>query len=32
MSGERERVFARIAEAARNWDGKDPIRTVLPGD
>ena len=30
MSGERERIFAGIAEAARNWDGKDPIRTALP--
>lgn len=32
MSGGRERVFARIAEAARNWDGRDPIRTTLPTD
>ena len=32
MSGERERIFARIAEAARNWEGKEPIRTALPRD
>ena len=32
MSGARERTFARIAEAARNRDGKDPIRTTLPTD
>jgi Glyoxalase/Bleomycin resistance protein/Dioxygenase superfamily len=32
MSSGRDRVFARIAEAARNWDGKDPIRTTLPQD
>ena len=32
MSGARERIFARIAEAARNWDGTDPIRTTLPTD
>jgi hypothetical protein len=32
MSGERERIFARIAEATRNWDDKDPIRTALLRD
>jgi hypothetical protein len=32
MSGERERIFARIAEAAQNWDGKEPLRTALPRD
>jgi hypothetical protein len=32
MSGARERIFARIAEAARTWDGKEPIRTVWPTD
>ena len=32
MSSGRERVFARIAEAARHWDGRDPIRTRLPTD
>lgn len=30
MSQGRDRVFAGIAEAARNWDGQDPIRTTLP--
>jgi hypothetical protein len=30
MSRGRDRVFAGIAEAARNWDGQDPIRTTLP--
>lgn len=32
MSGARERIFAHIAEAARTWDGKDPIRTTWPTD
>ena len=32
MSRERERILARIAEAAQNWDGKDLIRTALPRD
>jgi hypothetical protein len=32
MAGERARIFARIAEAARHWDGTDPIRTTLPRD
>jgi hypothetical protein len=32
MSSGRERVFARIAEAAQHWDGRDPIRTTLPTD
>ncbi len=32
MSQSRDRVFARIAEAARHWDGQDPIRTTLPTD
>ncbi len=31
-SGPKGRMFVRIAEAARNWDGKDPIRTVWPMD
>lgn len=26
ISGPKEQVFARIAEAARDWDGRDPIR------
>src|SRR5712692_6496361 len=30
MTESRERLFARIAEAARDWDGTDPIRTTLP--
>jgi hypothetical protein len=30
MSGRREQIFARMAEAARDWDGHDPIRTTLP--
>ena len=30
MSNGREEVFAAIAEAARTWDGSDPIRTSLP--
>jgi hypothetical protein len=30
MSQGRERVFAGIAAAAQNWDGRDPIRTTLP--
>ncbi len=30
MSSGREEVFAAIAEAARTWDGSDPIRTSLP--
>jgi hypothetical protein len=29
-SGPKGRMFARIAAAARNWDGHDPIRTVWP--
>ncbi|GIX48555.1 MAG: glyoxalase [Candidatus Tectimicrobiota bacterium] len=32
LSGARARIFARIAEAARHWDGRDPIRTVWPTD
>jgi hypothetical protein len=32
LAGGRAQVFARIAAAARNWDGKDPIRTRLPTD
>jgi hypothetical protein len=32
MAGERAQRFARIAEAARHWDGTDPIRTTLPRD
>lgn len=32
MSGEREQRFARIAEAARRWDGTSPIRTTLQAD
>lgn len=31
-SGPKGRMFVRIAEAARNWDGKDPIRTIWPMD
>jgi hypothetical protein len=23
-----DRIFAKIADAARNWDGKDPIRSI----
>ena len=30
MSQGRDRVFAGIAAAARDWDGQDPIRTALP--
>lgn len=30
MSGARERIFAGIAEAARDWDVRDPIRTIWP--
>jgi hypothetical protein len=30
MSHGRDRVFAGIAAAAHNWDGRDPIRTTLP--
>jgi hypothetical protein len=26
----RQRLLARLAEAARTWDGKDPIRTSAP--
>jgi hypothetical protein len=29
-SGPKGRMFERIAEAARGWDGHDPIRTVWP--
>jgi hypothetical protein len=32
LSRGRGRIFARIAEAARGWDGKDPIRTTWPKD
>lgn len=31
-SGPKGRMFVRIAEAARTWDGKDPIRTIWPMD
>lgn len=31
-SGPKGRMFERIAEAARHWDGHDPIRTVWPMD
>jgi hypothetical protein len=30
MSQGRDRVFAGIAAAARNWDGREPIRNTLP--
>ena len=30
MSSGREEVFAAIANAARTWDGSEPIRTSLP--
>lgn len=30
LRGSRERIFAGIAEAARHWDGRDPIRTTWP--
>ena len=30
MSKGREEVFAAIANAARSWDGSEPIRTELP--
>ena len=30
MGHGRDRIFAGIAEAARNWNGADPIRTVFP--
>jgi hypothetical protein len=30
ISGPKGRMFARIAEAASNWDGKEPIRTIWP--
>ena len=32
VSGAKGRMFQRIAEAARDWDGSDPIRTVWPMD
>ena len=32
LRGARERIFARIAEAARDWDGREPIRTTWPTD
>ena len=32
ISGAKGRMFQRIAEAARGWDGSDPIRTVWPMD
>jgi hypothetical protein len=32
ISGPKGRMFQRIAEAARGWDGTDPIRTVWPMD
>lgn len=32
ISGPKGRMFARIAQAARTWDGTDPIRTVWPMD
>ena len=31
-SGPKGRMFERIAEAARHWDGTDPIRTIWPMD
>ena len=31
-SGPKGRMFERIAAAARDWDGRDPIRTVWPMD
>ena len=30
ISGPKGRMFVRIAEAARNWHGEDPIRTIWP--
>jgi hypothetical protein len=30
ISGPKGRLFQRIAEAARAWDGKDPVRTAPP--
>lgn len=30
ISGPKGRMFVHIAEAAHNWDGQDPIRTVWP--
>lgn len=30
ISGAKGRMFQRIAEAARGWDGSDPIRTEWP--
>jgi len=32
ISGPKGRMFRRIAEAARQWDGTDPIRTTWPMD
>jgi len=32
ISGPKGRMFVRIADAARNWDGSDPIRTAWPMD
>lgn len=32
ISGPKGRMFRRIAEAARQWDGTDPIRTMWPMD
>ena len=32
VSGPKGRMFQRIAEASRDWDGSDPIRTVWPMD
>ncbi len=31
-SGPKGRMFVRIAEAARTWDGTDPIRTTVSHD
>ena len=31
-SGPKGRMFERIAQAAADWDGRDPIRTVWPMD
>lgn len=30
ISGPKGQMFVRIAEAAQQWDGRDPIRTVWP--
>jgi len=30
MTPARERIFAGVRDAARNWDGTDPVRRAWP--